>query len=391
MNEDVDELDELYDDDDIIDTEEDETSESIENKSDDDEGSDDDDKSEDEYKNKADEDGAKTDDESDDEENDEEIDLEELDKYATGIDNVLSSFGIEGGVIEFEDGTRTPFNELDGKAQTTVLDSLIQTKINTEISKFSLSDDEISVLNLGRESDKTMTEVIEELASQRAQVLYSQRQTDSTDYESMEKDAVFLKYLQENNPESTPEEVEKALADSKALPYYEKFVETVRQDYKDKQLGEQRVIDMQQKEKEVAIIEQEREEIVNTSLEIDSILGIPINDDTRNEVLSEILEVNEYGDSLFMEKVFSDPRELFKVAWLAKYGEEQAITKDDYWKRKVSAAYKKGKSDALVGAPAAPVSYNKNKSKKENKSNDSLYKTPLQGGGNGDLNELYYD
>ncbi len=272
-----------------------------------------------------------------------------------------------------------------------MLDSLIQTKINTEISKFSLSDDEISVLNLGRESDKTMTEVIEELASQRAQVLYSQRQTDSTDYESMEKDAVFLKYLQENNPESTPEEVEKALADSKALPYYEKFVETVRQDYKDKQLGEQRVIDMQQKEKEVAIIEQEREEIVNTSLEIDSILGIPINDDTRNEVLSEILEVNEYGDSLFMEKVFSDPRELFKVAWLAKYGEEQAITKDDYWKRKVSAAYKKGKSDALVGAPAAPVSYNKNKSKKENKSNDSLYKTPLQGGGNGDLNELYYD
>ena len=87
--------------------------------------------------------------------------------------------------------------------------------------------------------------------------------------------------------------------------------------------------------------------------------GIELNDGTKNGILDHILEVNDHGDSLFMEEVFSKPDTLFKAAFWFYNGPEIMKQRDEYWKKEKSAAYKRGRESAM-GKDGSKISFTKN-------------------------------
>jgi hypothetical protein len=96
-------------------------------------------------------------------------------------------------------------------------------------------------------------------------------------------------------------------------------------------------------------IEAQRQEVVQTIAHMNEVDGLKINDGIKNDVLDIILNVDEDGDSLFMTQVFSDPDELFKAAFWYKNGSDIIKTREEFWKKEKSAAYKRGLEDAKKG------------------------------------------
>lgn len=307
----------------------------------------------------------------------------DVDESLTPMEIMLSKYNIEGGMIPLDDGTEVNIKDLKPSRQVEVLNSLREQEIagmkEAIVNEFGLSPEEINIINLGREEGSSIEKVIEDMAASRAENLLAQRDSTNTDYDSMDNRAIYLKYLREDNPEATGEELETMLEEVAGLSQFDKIVKPLREQYKGMQDKDRQLeIEAEQRE-EYEALEADRERIVQSAQEIPDILGVPLSNDDKNEVLAELLEVNDRGDSLFMERVFSDPETLFKVAWLEKYGEKMSADKDAYWKKQVSAAYAKGKKSVLDGLPSTSVNARSNRTNdtttQKKKTSTRKYKT----------------
>ena len=103
------------------------------------------------------------------------------------------------------------------------------------------------------------------------------------------------------------------------------------------------------------VLESDRVQIATQVANIKDVVGFQISDDDKNEVLASILEVNEDGDSQFMEDVFSEPEKLFKAAWLFQNAEAHFDNLEKFWKKQSSEKYKEGYNNALNGLPSSPI------------------------------------
>lgn len=283
----------------------------------------------------------------------------DIDENLTPMELILSQYDIEGGMIALDDGSEVNIKDLKPSKQVEVLNQLREQEVagmrKEIVDEFGLSPEEINIINLGREEGSSIQSVIDNLAAQRAETLLTQRDSVSTDYDNMEDKAIYLKYLRDNNPQATGEEIEAKLNEAAEFSAFADIVKPLREGYKNIQNKELEKERAQFQQEEYESLEADRTKIVQSAQDITDILGIPLNNDDKNEVLEELLEVNDEGDSLFMERVFSDPAKLFKVAWLEKYGEKMSQDKDAYWKKKVSAAYTKGRNEVLKGLPSTSV------------------------------------
>jgi hypothetical protein len=141
----------------------------------------------------------------------------------TGIELYLSQFNIEGGMIQFEDGSSKHFDELDSAKQSEILQQLHSSQAASVEDKYGLSDDEVGLINYARTNKKTVQEVIEELATERVQTILATREATSTDFDKMSDDAIYTKFLKEDNPEITDEDIETKLEEAKRLSDPEKL------------------------------------------------------------------------------------------------------------------------------------------------------------------------
>lgn len=173
------------------------------------------------------------------------------------------------------------------------------------------------------------------------------RMMTAVDYKTMEPDALYTKFLKETSPEATPEQLATDLAKAKELSNYSKLTENLKTQY----IAKQEASVAEQEQTAIAehntLVETQRQEIVNAVLPMTEIAGITLDTNIKNTVLDHILQTNEEGDSAFMDEVFSEPQSLFKAAFWYVYGEALVAQRDEYWKKEKSAAYKRGKEDAL--------------------------------------------
>jgi hypothetical protein len=279
----------------------------------------------------------------------------------TGTEKFLAQYGIIGGMIEFEDGTSKHYENLDQDEQFNVLKSIaegVKTPIEAE---YDLDNEEIELLNFIREQKKPVNEVLQDIFADQLAKIEAFKNIANEDYVNMTSESVYLKWLQESDPEATAEELQENLDAAKRLRTFEKTAESLRRNFIQEQereisIEEWRIANEQAKE-----LETDRETIVNTVEGIRSIAGWEISDEQKNEILGDLLEVNSQGDSLFMERIFSNPQKLFEVAWMEKFADKNFNVMAEHYKNEISEAYKRGKNDGMKGLPGGPIRVGDNK------------------------------
>jgi len=280
---------------------------------------------------------------------------------APGIEQFLAQYGISGGIITFEteeeggEAVSKHFDELSPNEQYNVLSELATSGAPSMEAKYGLDENEIGLLNYVREFDGSVEEALNDMAQKRVDQIMAVQASSDVDFNSMSDDALVTKWLRENNPEASEEDIVAELDRSKESKFYESQAKTIRENY----IREQAAQAENDRTTYEAEIEAEREEdrvaIATAAAEIQDVAGFVIDDDGKNEVLGKILEVNEYGDSLFMQEVFSNPEKLFKAAWLYYNADSHLDELTKKYDRDLANEYKKGRDYATNGMPSTPV------------------------------------
>ena len=267
----------------------------------------------------------------------------------SGIEQYLAQFNIEGGMIDFQDGSRAHFGELDANKQLEVLTRLHEASTQSIEEKFGLDEEEIGLINYIRQQGKSVDEIIDDLAQQRAQTYLMSQEIANADVNSMNEDQIYTAFLLRSNPQATPDQLEKDLATAKQMSNFNNIVSNLKSEMlKD---HESRVLNQREESNKALYseIESQRKQVVDVVSKLDTIDGLSINDGIKNDVLDLILNVDDDGDSQFMTEVFSDPTKLFRAAFWYKNGTDIVSAREAYWKKEKSAAYKRGLLEGQTG------------------------------------------
>lgn len=271
----------------------------------------------------------------------------------TPIEQFLSQYGILGGMVSFEGENgaveERHYDELTPEEQFNVLTNLATQAKTTEEEKYSLTNEEIALINKGRKEGKSVQQSIIELAEQRAEEILAFKQAATLDFKDMDDDAIYLRYLKAANPEADANTLQSDLELAKQLSTYKNNVAAVRTQFEREQELENIKAYQDQHEANMAQIEADRHKIVEAVAPMDNIAGWDLTNEDKNQILEQLLEVDEKYDSLFVNEVFSDPKKMFKAAWMYNNAEEKFDQMANYYKGEINKAYLKGKSDALSG------------------------------------------
>lgn len=273
----------------------------------------------------------------------------------TGVEQFLTGYGVQGGIIKFEDGTTARYADLTGEEQAEILSSLTQEAIPTTEEKYNLEDPEVNLLNSIRESGQSPEEFMNNMIDYRVQTLMAQQELSSVDYTAVSDDAIYVKSLRDSNPEITTDEVGEELSRAKELKSYSSSVNALRNGYIAEQSAANNVITEQQREAFDAELEEQRFAVVEAVEDIADIAGAPVTDQMKEFLLQDLMELNENNDPILMEKIFGDPQTMFEVNWYINYGKDYMKANDTYWKKEVSKSHKAGYQQATGGMPHNPT------------------------------------
>lgn len=239
------------------------------------------------------------------------------------LEEYLKSLGIEDAKIsvlnEDDEEEEISFYDLTREEQLEVLRAA-DPEAETEEPDHGLDDAEIDLVNQIRESNLTVEEfletykqsIINEL-SRGAEPEYS---IDS--YDDQELYMLDLKQKFDLTDEELAKKLENELKDE-AL--FKKQVDALRAEYK--QLEDQ--YNEAQKQEQEALKEEEfnkfSDSMVNVALQTPEFYGIELDDDEKNEVLSDILDLDDNGTSEFYRSL-NDPKKMYELAWFNRYGKD---------------------------------------------------------------------
>lgn len=273
----------------------------------------------------------------------------------TGIEQFLSNYGVQGGMITYEDGTSVNFNELDSEEQVGILSSLVAEVAPTTEEKFNLEDSEIDLLNAVRESGQGVEEYINNIIDHRVRTVTAQNNMQSTDYNGMDDDTIFVKHFINTNPEATDDQIAEELVKARELTTFPTTMGALRTSYVSEQAKAANQITSRENALFGEEIEAQREHVVQSIEDMSDIAGARLTDEVKEYLLGDILELNENKDPILMEKIFSDPQAMFKTNWFLNYGEDYITNLNTYWKGEVSKARKAGYTEAASGMPGNPT------------------------------------
>lgn len=282
--------------------------------------------------------------------------MNEVDDSTPGIEQFLSKYGVVGGMISFEDGESKHFNDLTESEKFNILQDLSETTSQDLEAQYGLDEEEVGLINWLREQNRPLQESIEELAQARVEQILAFNESGSTDFSAMADDAIMMRWLKETDPEASEEDLAEELTRQKESKLYEKNINRLREQFTAQQAEVEKQAQAEQEQEMFNALEEQRTVIVDAVQDINEVAGFEVSDEDKNVILKDLLETNEYGDSLFMEEVFSDPKTLFKAAWMYKNGEAYIDNLEQYYKKAIAKAYQDGKSQAINGMPSRPVS-----------------------------------
>ena len=273
----------------------------------------------------------------------------------TGVEQFLTNYGVQGGVITYEDGTSARFSDLSPEEQTEILSSLVSESVPSIEEKYNLDEDEVNLLNTLRDSDMTSEEFINSLVDYRMQAVSAQRELSTTNYETVSDDGIFVKSLRDSYPDMSDEELAEELFKAKELTSYENTVDNMRKLFIAEQAEDNHLLNEENNKIFYQELEAQRHEIVETVEDINDIGGANITTEMKEFLLHDIMELNENKDPILMERIFGNPEAMFKANWFLNYGEDYMKETNTYWRNEVSKARKEGYLQATGGMPGSPV------------------------------------
>jgi hypothetical protein len=222
-----------------------------------------------------------------------------------GVEQFLSQYGIAGGIISFEsekpgETEQKHFNDLSPDEQFNVLSDLAQSGATAN----SLQPQEQQIIDLAKQNNMSLDQLINELAVERAEQYLALEQSYSVDFKEMSDEAIVARWLKDNNPEASEVELAEELERNKESSFFEKNAASIREKYVDGQIQESQARDQQAQQEEFQELEDDRSKIVEAVNNVENIMGFPVDDAVKNEVLEDLLEVNEFGDSMFIQNDF---------------------------------------------------------------------------------------
>lgn len=237
------------------------------------------------------------------------------------LDDYLKSLGIENAKIsvldENDEEQEISFYDLTKEEQLEILKAA---EPEQEIPDHDLDESEIELLNQIRESQLSVEEFLE---AYKASIIDEIGQGAAPEYsiDSYDDQELYLLDLKQKF-DLTDEELAKKLEyELQDEVLFKKQVDTLRAEYK--QLEDQ-YNEAQKQEAEDLKEEQFNqfsETMVNVALQTPEFYGIELDDDEKNEVLSQILDLDENGTSEFY-KSLNDPKKLYELAWFSRYGKD---------------------------------------------------------------------
>jgi len=279
------------------------------------------------------------------------------DDSRSGMERFLADYGVEGGMVAFEDGEKIHISELSPAEQHVVFNSLSSKSRPTVEQEMELNDDEIKFINMVRESDGGVADVVADMANKQLDKIRLFEDSQQVDYDNMSSEAVYLSYLKANDSKITQEELESELEKVKDTKTFDTLVKGLRENAKRTQEDDRAKHTSEVDKKFNEGVEDDRRTIVADVAGIAEVAGFEVNDDHKNALLGDILELNDSGDSLLLEKIFSDPQSIFEAAWFQKYGKSAIDNMEKYWKQEVSKAFTRGRDEAtgtMPGSTGAP-------------------------------------
>lgn len=265
---------------------------------------------------------------------------EDLGMYEEALENILDRHGYQNGSIQTANGQFVNINDLMPSDQAEIISQLID---NAEAAGRPVDPMLTELDKHIRESGESAEEVIEALASQRAQEILDVSNHLTIDH--LTQDEVYKLDLQEKIPDLTELELEERLVQAKKMRGFDKEVDHIRARYKqiERQIAQQETRSkLQQYQQER---ERERKEFVQNVQDIEVIDGFGLDNDTKNYILEDILQTDENGVSNFMRRVNSSPEELFRLAFYANYADEIYQLNED----RVREAYEAGRQAIMKG------------------------------------------
>lgn len=259
---------------------------------------------------------------------------EPITEVEDAVSSFLSLYGVDSKAIKYvdEDGkeSTTSWAALNPKEQFEYMTSL------TEQDTPDLAEDEVSLLTAIRQSDMTAEEYLQAYVEQELQNYQQQPEGESSDL-----DVFAYDYRTSVDESATDEEIQEEFEKLKDTKSFEKRIAKMRES-----IEEARILEYQQE------VEQQREEIIEKVIGIDNIIdGMVLPDDRKNHVLNKMLNVDEYGNSEFVNEYFSEPEKLYKLVALAEFGQEYMNQLHQYYKAEIVKAKEEARNEALGKLP----------------------------------------
>ena len=263
------------------------------------------------------------------------------------LDDYLKSLGIENAKIsvldENDEEQEISFYDLTKEEQLEILKAA---EPEQEIPDHDLDESEIELLNQIRESQLSVEEFLE---AYKASIIDEIGQGAAPEYsiDSYDDQELYLLDLKQKF-DLTDEELAKKLEyelQDEAL--FKKQVDTLRAEYK--QLEDQ--YNEAQKQEDEDLKEEQfnqfSETMVNVALQTPEFYGIELDDDEKNEVLSQILDLDENGTSEFY-KSLNDPKKLYELAWFSRYGKDSFDALKNAYESEISRLKKEIKPNPVA-------------------------------------------
>ena len=158
---------------------------------------------------------------------------------------------------------------------------------------------------------------------------------------SLSADELNLTDIRQQYPGLSEEEVREELADRQASSRYENKTGQIRE-----RLGAQETAENARAERQE--YEREHQLFVEAGSKLTSVLGFPVEKPVLDYLLARTASQEANGQSPFLNSL--TPEKMLRLEYMDTYADQI----DAHYKQAVETAYKKGKSDALSGAPRTP-------------------------------------
>lgn len=278
---------------------------------------------------------AETEDSSDFFSDNSEFTNEDDSKNTSVLDKFLQSKGFIDSKIKVVDDnneeTEVEFSELSEEEQLDILNSFSASK-NT--NNLNLLDEEQALLSELRENNLSMSQfldmykqsIIEEAK------LASEPSYEIDEYDDKELFLLDLKNKYDLSDEELQLELEKELQNE---DLFNKKVSKLRSEYKELEeqykANEQSIFEEQQQQQYSEFVNQ----ISNIAETATSFHGLELEDEEINNTLSYLLDLNDQGVSQFYHDL-NNPEKLYEIAWYLKYGKDAFKTIEDAYETEIA-------------------------------------------------------